>query len=390
MKRTEEQLFNDCIEFFKIIENDGCMIKSTDERLFSLTNKKVSYFWRTNKDYIYSLICHNEYKLKYPNAYQVISSNYQNGYQLLSFDEKAISLYYQIEYDNYRFKFFSDGMSIATFIKRNIGRLFNKISQPKYKDIYPKAYLVMMKLYYAKIYEKLNEFLSVIEEEHRMITCKDKRTFKNGEKYAYFWISNKDIIMGLIKLPEFKSKYPKGCKIIKTAYVYFNSTVDDKCLNYIKIVNRNKSLLKSSDTIKLNCGIVAVNFAKYNYPTIYKLIMQDDMKSKYPIAYQLLMDKKKKDENIIKLDKLSIEEKCIEFYLILENKGIMINQKNEYKFSDGTYVKSLLMNNRELIYKFILKEEYIQKYPTAYQILTDDYKKYLMRKENKWRKKNET
>ena len=380
MKRNDKQLYLDCIEFFEAIEKDGCFIKYRDERRFKASGKKYCYLFRPHKDYIYSLICQEEYSNKYPLAHQLIKQNYEEGHKLLYFEDRIAYLFELIENDKTSDNF-SDGSNIYNFIKNNLSKIYKTVIQNEYRNKYPKSYLTFLKLYHRKVYDKLGEFLKVIEQEKKMITTLDTRCFSNGEKYCYFWHRHYCLIMELIKLDEYSNKYPYACMILRQTYKHMGVSRTDKCLNYIEMVEDRGSLFNSNDKIRLRCGTVAYNFGKYNYDKIYKLVSQDEYRKKYPIAYKLIRKQNIAYEERSNRKYISIEMRCEEFYKMVEERKTMFILSDNTKFSDGTYVKSLLMNNRQVIYDCL--EEYKDKYPYAYSIIKKDYLRYIQRKERK-------
>lgn len=377
MRVKKEETIKKCYEFIELIEKAGYFIKVTDKRLFS-NGDMICDFWRMNRDNVYKIALQE--KDKYPLAYYLIYNRYHNKKIKLNNEEKAIELFKMIEKDRDRFldnKCFYDGTYINTFLNNHLDYAWKIIQLRKYKKRYPNSYINIYLMKHSKVAKKTNFLLEVIEHKKSFIQTTDTYMFDNGDGLYSFWLHHKEIILYITKLDYYKNMYPTACKIIAKMSKKKKYTLDEKGLSCLEIINTKGHLLKQYDKTKLISGTVASSFIINHFDVLYRLINEDENKNKYPVAYELLREYKESNKEL-----LSVEERCLEFYAVVEKDKVMYSQYTDKTFSDGTMFKTLLMAYRNEVYEYIMLDENKNKYPNAYKIIMDDYKKILLRKKN--------
>lgn len=150
-----------------------------------------------------------------------------------------------------------------------------------------------------------------------------------------------------------------------------NYNFDLKCEEYFSIIETEEMIPTQFDTRSFKDGTKVSYFWHANREKIVKLINNDEVNIKYPKTFRIINEEYNrylKTKNINKYE---------EFLIIIEREKIFPAFSSTLAFSDGSIVINFWSSHRKEIFEEACKIENKKKYPKAYKIIVNEYKKYI-------------
>ena len=242
-------------EYFQIIEDDKAIPKQSDQRKFK-DGTKVSKFWAAYVETIYYEINQDKNKTKYPKAYEIITKAYQQ-YQI-NRNINKIEEFLTFVNTNKRLpkskekETFTNNDSLYDYWDNHPESIYERVCKSENKEKYPVAYSVIkeaiLKKEQEKNYDKLEEYLTIVNNDGRIPRSRDRRLFSNGDLIGGYWNFNRKKIYESIQEEKNRIKYPVAYEVITKAYLVSKAKIEKN--------NISKTCLELGIDLDLNRDII--------------------------------------------------------------------------------------------------------------------------------------
>lgn len=348
--RILDNLSFDKIEEFIELLNQGYVPKSLDEKTKFSNGESINSFWtRYSKQVIERLNTDSTYEVGYDLAKRILTCDKVADYiELLNQGYKPTRTDTQTK--------FSNGEPINTFWRYNFDKIIERLkTDPKYKTGYETVHQFIENL----SFDKIADYIELLNKGYRPISHEKKVTFSNGEMINSFWTNNSTKIIERLKTD---SKY-------KTGYELANKMIEsisfDKIADYIELLNKSYIPIPYDPETTFSNGEPINYFWQANKEKIIERLNTDEKyKNKYTTAKESLTKKRQKEKKTF--------DKIADFIELL-NQGYKPKKNDPDRvFSNGDAVNYFWQRNKsEVIKRLNDDSKYKNGYEVAHKVIKD-------------------
>ena len=240
--------------------------------------------------------------------------------------------------------------------------------------------------------KKIIYYIELVNMEEKIPSHNDKRQFSDGSSIGNFWYNQYEKIYSISQKEDVRNLNPIAYTIIKEAYfklvklhkgrskrINFMS-FNEKCIEFFNVIEKNNKL-PTTDNYLFSDGTMMKYFLNSNYQKIYDLIINEQYRNVYPKTYNIISIMYIKKQ-VYCNNAMIFDDKLNAFLMEVNESKRIPKQGDKVIFKDGTLMSNFWNSNIKRIYSKLCNEGIKSRYPCAYNIICERYKKIEQKLQN--------